>query len=140
MKGKYDDIINLSRPRSVRFPPMPIANRAAQFAPFAALADHKGAILETARHTEKRPELSESALALLDRKLMVLEQSDVDRPEVRITYFAADPTKPGGQYLTIKGRLHKIDAYAQALILSDGQSIAIADIIDIESPELPDLL
>ncbi len=37
MSGKYDDIINMERPVSKRHPPMPRANRAAQFAPFAAL-------------------------------------------------------------------------------------------------------
>ena len=34
---RYDDIIDLPRPVSAAHPPMPLASRAAQFAPFAAL-------------------------------------------------------------------------------------------------------
>ena len=40
MSDKYDDIIDLPRPES-RYPRMPRANRAAQFAPFAALTGHE---------------------------------------------------------------------------------------------------
>lgn len=48
---KYDDILYLSRPISKRHPPMPLLDRAAQFAPFAALTGHKDAVKETARLT-----------------------------------------------------------------------------------------
>lgn len=44
----FDDIINLSRPEPIQ-PPMPLKNRAAQFAPFAALTGHDDAIDSTAR-------------------------------------------------------------------------------------------
>ena len=37
MKGLYDAIIGLEHPVSKRHRPMPMAERAAQFAPFAAL-------------------------------------------------------------------------------------------------------
>lgn len=36
-QGKYDDILYLNRPTSGRHPQMPLSDRAAQFAPFAAL-------------------------------------------------------------------------------------------------------
>lgn len=39
MNDHYDDIINLERPISKNHPPMSMTNRAAQFAPFAALGD-----------------------------------------------------------------------------------------------------
>lgn len=38
MTGPYDDIINLPHPTSVKHPRMPLSDRAAQFAPFAALS------------------------------------------------------------------------------------------------------
>lgn len=47
--GKYDDIIHMDRPVSKHHMPMPIENRAAQFAPFAALTGYEEAIAETAR-------------------------------------------------------------------------------------------
>ena len=37
----YEDIINLPHPVSKRHKPMPVEDRAAQFAPFAALTGHK---------------------------------------------------------------------------------------------------
>lgn len=47
--SKYDDIIKQQRPVSKKHPPMPILDRAAQFAPFAALSGHKEALEEEAK-------------------------------------------------------------------------------------------
>ncbi len=57
--GKYDDIINLDRPISKNHRPMPIENRAAQFAPFAALTGYDDAIAEAARQNELKFEDNE---------------------------------------------------------------------------------
>ena len=56
---KYDDIIHLPRPVSRKHPPMAMADRAAQFSPFAALTGHGEAVKETARLTGMRVELDE---------------------------------------------------------------------------------
>lgn len=53
---RYDDIIDLPHHTSKRHPRMPIENRAAQFAPFAALTGHADAILRTQRMVEERME------------------------------------------------------------------------------------
>ena len=55
--NSYDDIINLPHPVSKNHPQMPLRDRAAQFAPFAALTGHDAAIKETARLTDERLEL-----------------------------------------------------------------------------------
>ena len=47
--SKYDDIINLPHHVSKNRTPMSMENRAAQFAPFAALSGHSAALVETAR-------------------------------------------------------------------------------------------
>ena len=44
--NSYDDIINLPHPVSKNHPQMPLRDRAAQFAPFAALTGHDAAIKE----------------------------------------------------------------------------------------------
>lgn len=44
MNDTYDDIISLPRPVSRTRAPMPLASRAAQFAPFAALSGHAEAL------------------------------------------------------------------------------------------------
>ena len=63
---KYEDIIGLSRPVSKKHPPMSRENRAAQFAPFAALTGFEGAIKETARVTGEKIELDETQKTFLD--------------------------------------------------------------------------
>ena len=45
--GKYDDIIDMKRPISKKHKPMSMYERAAQFAPFAALKGHDEAIADT---------------------------------------------------------------------------------------------
>lgn len=49
--SRYQDIINLSRPKSKR-PKMSRMNRAAQFAPFAALSGHQ-AIIKSSEDSQK---------------------------------------------------------------------------------------
>ena len=60
MKGqeeqKYEDILLLSRPESKKHPRMPLADRAAQFAPFAALTGYDAALKETLEQAVKRVE------------------------------------------------------------------------------------
>ena len=49
----YDDIINLPHHVSQKHPHMPMLQRAAQFAPFAALTGHDKALEDTAYQHEK---------------------------------------------------------------------------------------
>ena len=51
-RHRYDDIIDLPHHVSKTHPLMPAADRAAQFAPFAALTGHGAAVEETARLTD----------------------------------------------------------------------------------------
>ena len=52
MKGNYEDIINLPHHVSKRHPQMPMWNRAAQFAPFAALTGYEDAIKEQEKNED----------------------------------------------------------------------------------------
>lgn len=50
--SEYDDIINLPHHRSTKYPHMSLRDRAAQFAPFAALTGHAAVISHTSeQHT-----------------------------------------------------------------------------------------
>lgn len=60
MTHDYDDIISLPHPVSKRFPQMSLRDRAAQFAPFAALNGHSDAIRETAKAKELQIEIKNS--------------------------------------------------------------------------------
>lgn len=52
--GQYDDIINLPHHVSDKHPHMSMHDRAAQFAPFAALTGHSDAIDNTARINDNK--------------------------------------------------------------------------------------
>ena len=133
--GKYDDIINLPHPVSKTHAPMPRAQRAAQFSPFAALTGYDDAVRETARLTEARVELDRDALDALDRALHALEEriaADKVRPEAQIRYVVPDERKAGGRYVVLRGAVKKIDEYSGVLLLTDGKKIPLGDILSIE--------
>jgi len=54
MKGKYDDIIGLPHPDPKRHPRMSLLERAAQFAPFAALTGFGDVIDATTRKVDNK--------------------------------------------------------------------------------------
>ena len=131
MTGPYDDIIDLDRPISKKHPPMPMAKRAAQFLPFAALTGFEGEIAEAARLTEAAPELSEDALLALDEQLSLLRQRLPERPEITLTRFLPDERKTGGRYETLTGRARRLDEVNRALILADGARIDLDTIVEL---------
>ncbi len=63
---RYNDIINLPHPVSASHPRMPLSDRAAQFAPFAALTGHSAAIQSTAETTEEEMQLGKDVTLLKD--------------------------------------------------------------------------
>lgn len=129
----YKDIIDLPHHVSPTRPQMSMINRAAQFSPFAALTGYDAAIKETGRLTDERIDLSDDARMVLDRKQQVLLEHLDERPELSITYFSPDERKSGGAYVTITGRVKKIDEYHRLLVLTDGTKISIDEIFDMES-------
>ena len=130
--GKYDDIISLSRPVSKTHPPMPRAERAAQFSSFAALTGYEDAVAESARLTETRTELGRDALEALDGTLRAIAAEIGAQPEVELRRFVPDGKKAGGRYETLRGAVKKIDELAALLIFTDGRKLPLGDIVSIE--------
>lgn len=129
---EYDDIIDLPHHQSATRPHMSLHDRAAQFSPFAALTGYEAAVSETARLTEGKIELDEDARAALDEKLQFLQESAGEQ-QVSVTYFQPDIKKQGGAYLTVSGIIKKINSYERVIMLEDGTSISVDDILDIRS-------
>ena len=127
--SRYDDIINLPHHVSKTRTPMSMENRAAQFAPFAALTGHDAAIAETARQTSSKIELSPEELKRLSLRLEYAIEMDA---EVIITYFQPDAFKQGGDYRKVIGTVKSIDEIDGLLILYDKQSVRIDNIISID--------
>ena len=100
MSGKYDSLLRRGRHFSEKHPPMPNCERAAQFAPFAALNGFEEAVDETARLTERQVELDDGGIEELDRALRLIAEQAGERPEISVTWFRPDDRKDGGAYLT----------------------------------------
>ena len=111
--GRYEDILNTHWPRPTSRPRMSIEDRAAQFAPFAALTGYDDVLTETVRLT--------LAAVKIDTQ-----------PEVTMTVFYEDARKEGGRFETVTGNLKKIDLYQGGLVLADGREIPFFRICEFE--------
>mgnify|MGYP001536535670 CR=1 FL=1 len=131
MNNRYDEIINLPHHVSKTRPQMPMSDRAAQFALFAALTGYDAAIKETGRLTDERIELDEEALTALDRKYQLLMDTLDDAPEVTIIYFQPDERKAGGQYVSATGMVKKVDDFERRIIMQDGTRIPLDSVYDL---------
>lgn len=131
---RYDDIIDLPHHRSTTRAHISNRDRAAQFAPFAALTGFGAAIQETARLTDHRPELDESEQEMLNLRLKLLSEKLDQRPAVTVTYFCPDAKKAGGAILTATGYVIKLNPYTRELLLDGGLVVPLEQLLHLESP------
>ena len=130
MPGRYDDILHLSRPVS-EHAPMPMAERAAQFSPFAALTGYDRVIDEAARLTAEPLILGEDAREELSRRLALLAAEADRRPTVELTWFEPDARKLGGAYVTQAVTVRRVDSAYGVIELEDRSLIPIERISDL---------
>ena len=128
----YEDIVNLPPHISKRHPQPSMMDRAARFAPFAAITGYEEMVLEEARVTEERIDLDEGALSLLNEKLNMIQEFLDEEPEVTITYFEPDKKKSGGAYVSITGTVKRIDEYEHLVLMTDGKKIRVEEIYNIQ--------
>lgn len=130
--NKYAAILGHPHHVSQKHPPLPPESRAAQFSPFAALTGHDDAVVEAARRTERRIDLSPDEVERIDAVLRTLTRGDA----VKTIYFVPDARKSGGSYQELRGVVKKLDPLTGQLLFEDGKAIAFADILSIEPEEL----
>ena len=118
----------MDRPKS-KYPKMSMSDRAAQFAPFAALTGHKEAILEQQRITQTKRILSNEEKLRINEKIIELMNL---KSKCRITYFEKDKTKSGGKYLNRVLSFKRLDELNKTLFFKENVQIQIDDIVDIE--------
>ena len=131
MKTPYDDIIYLPHHVSQNYPQMSMHDRAAQFAPFAALTGYEASVGETARLTSERRELDPQEAEELNRRLTDLAARLKDRPKVTIEYFVPDERKSGGAYVTVTDRVRHISVPEKTLVMEDGMAIPLEDVVSV---------
>ena len=136
----YAGIIDHPHHVSRKYPQMSLYDRAAQFAPFAALSGYDDMISEEARLVGNRIELSEEEINQLNRKLSVIIDAidDGTKPEISVTYFIPDDLKAGGRYETVTEKIRNVDMAEEKIILQKKvgkggsyETIRLTDILDI---------
>lgn len=118
----------MDRPKS-KYPKMSMSDRAAQFAPFAALTGHKEAVIEQGRITKEKRILSNEEKLEINEKIVEMVKL---KSKCRIIYFEKDRTKSGGKYLNRVLSFKRIDELNKVLYFKENIQIQIEDIVDIE--------
>lgn len=118
----------MERPTS-KHPKMSMSDRAAQFAPFAALTGHKEAVIEQGRITQEKRILSNEEKLEINEKIVEMVKL---KSKCRIIYFEKDRTKSGGKYLNRVLSFKRIDELNKVLYFKENIQIQIEDIVDIE--------
>lgn len=118
----------MARPTS-KYPKMSMSDRAAQFAPFAALTGHKEAVIEQGRITQEKRILSNEEKLEINEKIVEMVNL---KSGCRITYFEKDKTKCGGKYIQNILSFKRLDELNKVLYFKENIQIQIDDIVDIE--------
>ena len=137
--SKYEDIMDLKWPKTTTRKRMSLHDRAAQFAPFAALTGHDSAEKETARLTDHKIILSSEQESDMNYVLGLIQEVFPTPVEAQITYFQKDPLKDGGAYITRVCEIKRIDEFEKRVMLTDRSYIMIEDILDIRCGLLKDI-
>lgn len=131
--GKYDDIINTKYPFGLGHPRMSIHDRAAQFAPFAALSGYEEAVEETLKVSDEYKEIDEdrfnSINDTLNEIVNTLLQDRKAKIHVEIIYYDNSLNKP--VYDRVEGFIRKVEVANRYLVLEDKTKIAFETIYEI---------
>lgn len=118
----------MDRPKS-KYPKMSMSDRAAQFAPFAALTGHKEAVIEQGRITQEKRILSNEEKLEINEKIIEMVKL---KSKCKIIYFEKDKTKSGGKYIQDVLSFKRLDELNKVLYFKENIQIQIDDIVDIE--------
>ena len=129
--SRYDDIIDIPRWNPKTHPRMSENDRAAQFAPFAALTGYDAMVSETARLTDAKADLDEEQMLALNETLSIIIERLSEHPKVSVTWFRKDARKKGGAYVQTEGTVKDVELAGRLLILKEGIRIPLDDIASI---------
>ena len=118
----------MDRPTS-KYPKMSMSDRAAQFAPFAALTGHEEAVIEQGRITQEKRILSNEEKLEINEKIIEMVKL---KSKCKIIYFEKDRTKSGGKYIQNVLSFKRLDELNKTLFFKENIQIQIDDIVDIE--------
>lgn len=134
--SNYEDIIDLPHHVSKTRSPMSMYNRAAQFAPFAALTGYDEAVKEMARLTNSKIDIDEGLRSILNNKLNIINDHLKENLQITFTYFIPDKRKKGGEYHCYTGIVRRIDEVSKTIYMKDKSKLLFNDILNITSETL----
>ena len=113
---------------------MSMYQRAAQFAPFAALVGYDEMVQEMADLLllDRKMILSEDEKMVLEKKLQIVIENIKVQPEIKVIFFDEQANKLGGSYTLYSGRVKKIEEYPPGIVFVDCQKIKIEDIVVVK--------
>lgn len=144
----YDDIIGLSRHKSATRKQMSMHDRAAQFAPFAALTGYEEAIREEGRITfEKREVTAEQQMNMekalyelmeltenynVEKRRMKGQCNGCRRPVAEVEYFVDDRRKAGGSYVKTSVEVKRVDSVNRVLITAGDSELSFDNLVNVK--------
>ena len=129
--GKYDDIISLEVPTSKNHPRMSMNNRAAQFAPFAALVGYAEAINDSREIENERHILSEDKKEEIEGLLHKISENPLRFSNIEVIYYQKGNASQKGKYVKYRGKVKRIDTINKTIVFINKKTIQIKDIYDL---------
>ncbi|MBR4941458.1 MAG: hypothetical protein IKZ19_05610 [Clostridia bacterium] len=129
----YEDIVNLPRHVSKKYPQASMSDRAARFSPFAAISGYEEMVLEVARTTEEKLVLSEDEIENINCCLKIIADRINEKPEARVTFFEPDGKKCGGEYFCVSGPVVNVDQFRREITVGE-KCISFDNIAEMFSP------
>jgi len=130
----YADLLKIPyRPIPGR-PKMSLHDRAAQFAPFAALTGFEDEIAETARLTDSFSGPDEEQIKMLNERMQFLKEHLSERPYITAICFRKDEKKEGGAFITVEGNLKYLNETDRTITMTDGKKLDLDLMLRLECP------
>lgn len=124
---------------------MTVNDRAAQFAPFAALTKFGEEIRESNRKTSEEIELGDGDIEQIDEVLRGIERRIEENKAdgagnegfaIAVAYFVRDKVKPGGRVEEYIGNVKKIDRVGRKLIFYGGKIVDMQDLLSLSAVDI----
>ena len=123
----YQDIINTKYPFPSNHLKMSRHNRAAQFAPFAALTGYEEMVNLSTIEKDKPLDLDENKIEEIENKIKIISLHIKEKIFIKVTYFH------NNEFKIKMDIIKKIDEYSKELIFIDSTKVKIKEIVDIAS-------
>ena len=65
---------------------------------------------------------------MINARLAVIQHHIKEQPNIAVTYFIPDNKKAGGRYVTVSGKVKKLNGMKCAIIMTNGTKIPIGDV------------